>query len=671
MALDYRKFNHWDDFNRRIVQANEDYPELYPGGITGYEQYYVDLEGFWRYLYRPPYDSGRTLGYEILTLPDETTEQGEYPSTLEVYLKNYYRDADTHLGGNEGKNVTYGVEYKLFNSDGTTSTTVLDMTTTKHPANLEEGSEVTKVPLELYINRNLPILTTDKERGPLNYFTYHYTADDEDDYGHLKFNWNDNQTARNIIEETGETIMPVFTPGGNIIDDDGHEIDLKYQTVKGVQLDDSDNYYFDLSKNYFYIKNSNTNVGLYDVLSGDRVAKDWKFDPNRNRRGLLCDNYTLLIGYDDTHSLNELREQAEFYNGHINDEGGICPYPPINETTINDTIEYNSYKVYRDHNNTDEDHFYMFKFRKWTEEEPIGDNQVHEVTHTAYNVIEVSLDDPDGVREIVEEEQDGKIVKSIGDYIYLPSGFKRAFNDKPCAYHDGDWIELGKALTLKIKFTYYALTKVKPLITDFSNPFFVPTEAQIPGGLALYQITLDKQISFSEIPNLDEINLQLPYDFDNAYINYGEGPVVAGMVYKLIPYNFIEWFDYYLSEYRLEEKVEADDKNILHIGTAHFNWSQAINQYVVDFTPMQGLTRDDIRFGYYVNGDGSLKTSIQIIQRNGLNDLAWVNAETGEDPVLDRGTGHTYLQRIHEPIDYFKEIYQYNYSETFEENDPE
>jgi hypothetical protein len=34
MALDYRKYNHLDDFQLRVAKAN---PELYPTGTTGYE----------------------------------------------------------------------------------------------------------------------------------------------------------------------------------------------------------------------------------------------------------------------------------------------------------------------------------------------------------------------------------------------------------------------------------------------------------------------------------------------------------------------------------------------------------------------------------------------------------------------------------------------------------
>ena len=53
MALDYRKYNHEDDFETLIAQNN---PDFYPTGKTGYEQYYIDLEGFWRQLYRTKID---------------------------------------------------------------------------------------------------------------------------------------------------------------------------------------------------------------------------------------------------------------------------------------------------------------------------------------------------------------------------------------------------------------------------------------------------------------------------------------------------------------------------------------------------------------------------------------------------------------------------------------
>lgn len=50
MARDYYKYNHLDDFELKVAAAN---PEYYPFGITGYEQYYIDIQGFWRQLYNP------------------------------------------------------------------------------------------------------------------------------------------------------------------------------------------------------------------------------------------------------------------------------------------------------------------------------------------------------------------------------------------------------------------------------------------------------------------------------------------------------------------------------------------------------------------------------------------------------------------------------------------
>ena len=51
MALDYFKYNHIkSNFTQLIAAAN---PEHYPTGITGYETYYTDMQGFWRQLYFP------------------------------------------------------------------------------------------------------------------------------------------------------------------------------------------------------------------------------------------------------------------------------------------------------------------------------------------------------------------------------------------------------------------------------------------------------------------------------------------------------------------------------------------------------------------------------------------------------------------------------------------
>ena len=59
MQKDYRKYNHSDDFETTISQNNPPIAELnfkgYTNGRTGYEIYYIDLEGYWRQIYYPQY----------------------------------------------------------------------------------------------------------------------------------------------------------------------------------------------------------------------------------------------------------------------------------------------------------------------------------------------------------------------------------------------------------------------------------------------------------------------------------------------------------------------------------------------------------------------------------------------------------------------------------------
>lgn len=78
MALDYRKHYHDDDFLSEIAKNNP----WWPDGHTGYEQYYTDLEGFWRTIYCPR---------------DET--EPKYAATDErndeVFIQQAYRKAET------------------------------------------------------------------------------------------------------------------------------------------------------------------------------------------------------------------------------------------------------------------------------------------------------------------------------------------------------------------------------------------------------------------------------------------------------------------------------------------------------------------------------------------------------------------------------------------------
>ena len=78
MAIDYRRFNHCDDFGLKVQEVNGkqlDGKYIYPRGVTGYEQYYIDMEGFWRQIYCPQYD------YTTITLSENqyiNSKPGEY-----------------------------------------------------------------------------------------------------------------------------------------------------------------------------------------------------------------------------------------------------------------------------------------------------------------------------------------------------------------------------------------------------------------------------------------------------------------------------------------------------------------------------------------------------------------------------------------------------------------
>lgn len=93
MALDYRRYNHnlgmdGDEFFLDLSDRNP----WYPTGKTGYEQYYVDLEAFWRLLYDPnPTDLSK---YDPVTYWSKAIS--EDPSSLLFWFD--FLDTDTALG---------------------------------------------------------------------------------------------------------------------------------------------------------------------------------------------------------------------------------------------------------------------------------------------------------------------------------------------------------------------------------------------------------------------------------------------------------------------------------------------------------------------------------------------------------------------------------------------
>ena len=96
MALDYRKYYHDDDFLYNLSKANPQYPD----GHTGYEQYYTDLEGFWRTLYNPEAE----IQYQSISY-------NEINDNDNLYIQNAYRQATQE----ELKNAKYEDIYVVYN----------------------------------------------------------------------------------------------------------------------------------------------------------------------------------------------------------------------------------------------------------------------------------------------------------------------------------------------------------------------------------------------------------------------------------------------------------------------------------------------------------------------------------------------------------------------------
>lgn len=90
MALDYRKYYHNDDFLYNLSKANPQYPD----GYTGYEQYYTDLEGFWRNLYNPePIIKYKSIDYNLIEDNSNLYIQYAYrPATIEELKSLKYKD---------------------------------------------------------------------------------------------------------------------------------------------------------------------------------------------------------------------------------------------------------------------------------------------------------------------------------------------------------------------------------------------------------------------------------------------------------------------------------------------------------------------------------------------------------------------------------------------------
>lgn len=106
MAIDFNKHGDEDDFLAIIREKN---PTFYPTGYTGYEQYYTDIEGFWRQLYNPEY----TASYQVINLTQKQYEDEARFHSKYGDLERWYYDAPVYTKCKEDDPFFSSVDYYL------------------------------------------------------------------------------------------------------------------------------------------------------------------------------------------------------------------------------------------------------------------------------------------------------------------------------------------------------------------------------------------------------------------------------------------------------------------------------------------------------------------------------------------------------------------------------
>ena len=112
MAIDYDAHNQDDDYTIQLINNN---PEMCQNGRTGYEQFYIDMQGFWRQLYNPTSNAADPWNAEIKNNPDllnfwidflDSTENG-VGSELDAYSIFAVGDRAKVVNDNDVKSIYF------------------------------------------------------------------------------------------------------------------------------------------------------------------------------------------------------------------------------------------------------------------------------------------------------------------------------------------------------------------------------------------------------------------------------------------------------------------------------------------------------------------------------------------------------------------------------------
>ena len=162
MALDYYKYNMLSDFELLVANANS---TQYPSGRTGYENYYIDLQGFWRQLYYPELDVKYT---EAQTA--KNTLESQVNDLTEVVYGVENPNSDRNIGGIENYLAT--INNELSDEDTAEAVAALTKFKTAYPQynKTEDGKDRFKANTAANIYVNMTILNDlyFREKGRLD-----------------------------------------------------------------------------------------------------------------------------------------------------------------------------------------------------------------------------------------------------------------------------------------------------------------------------------------------------------------------------------------------------------------------------------------------------------------------------------------------------------------------
>lgn len=166
MAIDYYRYGHKEDFVATIAKNNSTY---YPTGYTGYEQYYADMQGFWRYFLYDPTLTPLTQEF-LANDPDSD-------------IATYYKWTDTDIPHNQGYFTPYSFRQAtgfkevpnidFYYPDGTISVASLNSLISSNSI-----EPITKTNLTTNTNETVDLkaeewgLWKDKGAHPLHYYQF-------------------------------------------------------------------------------------------------------------------------------------------------------------------------------------------------------------------------------------------------------------------------------------------------------------------------------------------------------------------------------------------------------------------------------------------------------------------------------------------------------------------